>query len=45
VRADMLSRLGRGAEAAAAYEAALALTANPAQRRFIDGRRRALAAG
>ena len=45
VRADMLSRLGRSAEAAAEYEAALALTANPAQRRFLDGRRRALGAG
>ena len=45
VRADMLSRLGRSADAAAAYDAALALTANPAQRRFLDGRRRALAAG
>jgi RNA polymerase sigma-70 factor, ECF subfamily len=44
-RADLLRRLGRSAEAAAAYEAALALTANPAQRRFLDGRRRALAAG
>jgi RNA polymerase sigma-70 factor, ECF subfamily len=45
VRADMLRRLGRSADAAAAYDAALALTANPAQRRFLDGRRRALAAG
>jgi RNA polymerase sigma-70 factor (ECF subfamily) len=45
VRADMLSRLGRSADAAAAYDAAMALTANPAQRRFLDSRRRALAAG
>jgi RNA polymerase sigma-70 factor (ECF subfamily) len=45
VRADMLGRLGRRADAAAAYDAALALTANPAQRRFLDSRRRALAAG
>jgi RNA polymerase sigma-70 factor, ECF subfamily len=45
VRADMLSRLGRSAEAATAYDEALALTANPAQRQFLDGRRRALAAG
>ena len=45
VKADMLRRLGRSADAAAAYDAALALTANPAQRRFLDGRRRALAAG
>jgi RNA polymerase sigma-70 factor, ECF subfamily len=45
VRAAMLSRLGRSAEAAAEYDAAMALTANPAQRQFLDGRRRALGTG
>jgi RNA polymerase sigma-70 factor (ECF subfamily) len=34
-RADLLRRLGRPAEAAAAYEAALAGTQNPAERRFL----------
>src|SRR5579859_4148695 len=43
-RADLLRRLGRVGEAAAAYDAALALTANPAEREFLAGRRRALAA-
>ncbi len=43
-RADLLRRLGRGAEAARAYDAARALTANPAERDFLDRRRRALTA-
>ena len=42
VRADLLRRLGRDADAAAAYEAALALSANAAERRFLAGRRDAL---
>jgi RNA polymerase sigma-70 factor, ECF subfamily len=44
-RADLLRRLGRSAEAAAAYDAAMALTANPAARDFLARRRRALAGG
>ena len=42
VRADLLRRLGHDAGAAAAYEAALALTGNAAERRFLAGRRDAL---
>ena len=38
-RADLLRRLGRPAEAAAAYDAAIARTANAAQRRFLRQRR------
>jgi RNA polymerase sigma-70 factor (ECF subfamily) len=38
VRADLLRRLGRDAEAAAAYERAIALTANEAERRYLSGR-------
>ena len=41
-RADLLRRLGREAEAAAAYDAALSLVANAAERRFLEGRRRSL---
>ncbi len=37
-RADLLRRLGRSAEAAAAYRRALELTENPVERRFIEGR-------
>jgi RNA polymerase sigma-70 factor (ECF subfamily) len=37
-RADLLRRLGRRAEAAAAYRAALELTGNAAERRFLEGR-------
>ncbi|BBG02050.1 MULTISPECIES: RNA polymerase sigma factor [Pseudonocardia] len=40
-RADVLSRLGRTGEAAVAYDAALELTANPVERRFLAGRREA----
>jgi RNA polymerase sigma-70 factor (ECF subfamily) len=42
-RADLLRRLGRDTEAAAAYDAALALTANQAERRLLATRRDALA--
>jgi RNA polymerase sigma-70 factor, ECF subfamily len=38
VRADLLRRLGRLPEAAAAYEAAVALAGNAAERRFLEGR-------
>ena len=41
-RADLLRRLGRGGEAAAAYEAALALTTNAAERDFLARRRSSL---
>ncbi|MFI0450626.1 RNA polymerase sigma factor [Actinomadura sp. 6N118] len=37
-RADLLRRLGRAHEAAAAYKAALARTQNPAERAFLQGR-------
>jgi len=42
-RADLLRRLGRAEEARAAYAAALALTEQEAERRFIEGRIRELA--
>jgi RNA polymerase sigma-70 factor, ECF subfamily len=41
-RADLLRRLGRTAEAATAYDAAIALTANPAERRYLASRRESL---
>jgi RNA polymerase sigma-70 factor, ECF subfamily len=45
-RADLLRRLRRGGEAAAAYATARALTANPAEQAFLDARHAAvLAAG
>jgi RNA polymerase sigma-70 factor (ECF subfamily) len=37
-RADLLRRLGRGEEAAAAYRRALELAPNPVERRFIERR-------
>ncbi len=37
-RADLLRRLGRGDQAAAAYARALELTANPVERRFLERR-------
>lgn len=37
-RADMLRRLDRPAEAAAAYRTALTLTTNPAERRHLERR-------
>jgi RNA polymerase sigma-70 factor, ECF subfamily len=42
VRADLLRRLGRDAEAARAYEAAVARTGNAAERAFLQGRLAAL---
>ena len=42
VRADLLRRLGRDAEAALAYEAATARTMNAAERAFLERSRRAL---
>ncbi|MFC0625021.1 RNA polymerase sigma factor [Kribbella deserti] len=41
-RADVLSRLGRTAEAAAAYQAAIDLTASETERRFLRRRRDSL---
>ena len=41
-RADLLRRLRRDAEAAAAYEAARALTANPVEQTFLDAQRAAI---
>ena len=38
-RADLLRRLGRGAEAAQAYDRALELATNPAERAFLTRRR------
>ncbi len=43
-RAEMLARLGRAAEASEAYEAALRLTTNTQERRFLERRRAGLAA-
>jgi RNA polymerase sigma-70 factor, ECF subfamily len=43
VRADLLRRLDRGAEARDAYDAALALSANGAEREFLQARRRMVA--
>jgi RNA polymerase sigma-70 factor, ECF subfamily len=42
-RADLLRRLGRNTEAAAAYATARTLTANPVERAFLDAQRAALA--
>jgi len=42
-RADLLRRLGRSAEAAAAYRQALELAANPVEREFLERRLRASA--
>jgi RNA polymerase sigma-70 factor (ECF subfamily) len=39
-RADLLRRLGRREEAAAAYDAALAIATNEAERRYLERRRR-----
>jgi RNA polymerase sigma-70 factor (ECF subfamily) len=43
-RADLLRRLGRSADARAAYDAALALTANAAERAYLTRRRDQLGA-
>ncbi|MEH0580931.1 MULTISPECIES: RNA polymerase sigma factor [Streptomyces] len=45
VRADLLRRLDRRAEAARAYEAARALSESPAERAFLDRRGHELGAG
>ena len=45
IRADLLRRLGRDAEAVAAYEAAIARTGNATERAFLERRRRALTGG
>ena len=42
IRADLLRRLGRTAEASLAYGAAIALSENGAERDFLESRRRAL---
>jgi RNA polymerase sigma-70 factor (ECF subfamily) len=42
IRADLLRRLGRAAEAAAAYEAAIAGSDNAAEREYLRRRRQAL---
>jgi RNA polymerase sigma-70 factor, ECF subfamily len=42
IRADLLRRLGRGAEAALAYEAAIALTENAPERAFLERSRQSL---
>jgi len=39
IRADLLRRVGRGAEASLAYGAAIALTENEAEREFLESRR------
>jgi RNA polymerase sigma-70 factor (ECF subfamily) len=44
-RAELLRRLGRSADAAAAYDAAIALTGNTAQQRHLRRRRSQLAGG
>jgi RNA polymerase sigma-70 factor (ECF subfamily) len=41
-RAELLRRLGRAQEAATAYEAAIALAGNDAEREFLAGRRDSL---
>ena len=43
IRADLLRRLGRAADAALAYDAAIALTANAAERAFLHRRSREIA--
>jgi RNA polymerase sigma-70 factor, ECF subfamily len=43
IRADLLRRLGRGPEAALAYDAAIAAAGNAAERAFLEERRRGLA--
>ena len=43
IRAELLSRLGRTAAAAAEYDAAIARTDSAAQHRFLTARRAALA--
>ncbi|MFE5889962.1 RNA polymerase sigma factor [Streptomyces sp. NPDC056462] len=45
VRADLLRRLGRHTEAVREYESALALAENPAERAYLERRRRELVRG
>jgi RNA polymerase sigma-70 factor (ECF subfamily) len=45
VRANLLQRLGRSADAADAYAVAASLSTNAAERRFLEGRQQELAAG
>jgi len=45
IRADLLRRLGRSTDASAAYDAAIALTANTAERTFLQRRRRGITHG
>jgi RNA polymerase sigma-70 factor (ECF subfamily) len=45
IRADLLRRLGRRAEATSAYEAAIELAENAAERAFLQRRREALSRG
>jgi RNA polymerase sigma-70 factor, ECF subfamily len=45
IRADLLRRLGRRAEATSAYEAAIELTENAVERAFLQRRRAALSRG
>jgi RNA polymerase sigma-70 factor (ECF subfamily) len=45
IRADLFRRLGRDADAALAYDAAIALTANNTERAFLHRRRQALSKG
>ncbi len=45
IRADLLRRLARDAEAAQAYDAALAHTANATEREFLERRRREIVGG
>ena len=42
IRADLLRRLGRNAEAALAYDAAIARTENTTEREFLQRRLQAL---
>ena len=44
-RADLLRRVGRVDDAAAAYDIALELATNNAERAFLEQRRRSLTAG
>jgi RNA polymerase sigma-70 factor (ECF subfamily) len=44
-KADVLRRLGRHAEAAAAYERALSLVSHPAERRYLERRLREIRGG
>jgi RNA polymerase sigma-70 factor (ECF subfamily) len=43
-RADLLRRLGRDEEAAAAYDVARSLTANPVEHAFLDAQHAAVLA-